>query len=186
MMTERPILFSAPMVRAILAGSKTQTRRVLKPQPQSGDEPGSAMFPCPHGRRGDRIYVREAFSYTRGEGIADRGGVWYWADGNPQHGDWARPKPSIHMPRWASRITLEVTAVRVELLQDISAIDIVSEGAVERAHNDQFGHNPVSRFDGKVYLDLRSLWRAGWESINGPDSWAANPWVWVVEFRRAT
>lgn len=93
--------------------------------------------------------------------------------------------PSLHMSRWASRITLEISDVRVERLQDISAKDILAEGAVERPHFDQYlGKMPVSAFDGKAYVDLRSLWAAGWESIYGKGSWNLNPYVWVLSFRR--
>ncbi len=102
------------------------------------------------------------------------------ADGEPT----VKWRPSIFMPRWASRLTLTVPVVRVERLQDISAMDIIAEGAVERAHVDQFGRNPVSAFDGKVYLDLKSLWGCGWEKINGHGSWAANPLVWIYDFAR--
>lgn len=235
---ERPILFSAPMVRAILAGTKTQTRRIVKGAPDdwapigpevfspivvdrhgdeqpgpdaygAGNPDGDCWIRCPYGQPGDRLWVRETWRVgEKHDSTPPRGlppqsmTVLYAAGGSAAHGSdgwrfdeewpgdtivpWAgKLRTSMFMPRWASRITLDITAVRVERLQDISARDIVSEGAIERAHNDQFGHNPVSRFDGKVYLDLRSLWRAGWESINGLDSWAANPWVWVVEFKRA-
>ena len=227
-MTERPILFSAPMVRAILAGIKAQTRRVVKPQPANDPakhhpiEPyhngrggwnwvlaatGHGIgdpFPCPYGAAGDRLWVRETWqadpiiddtwASTQWHGcpkdarIADLPERFHHPRFCNYKADWLhgdiRWRPSIFMPRWASRITLEVTGVRVERLQEISAKDIVAEGSVNRAHDDQFGHNPVSQFDGKVYLDLKSLWTAGWESINGKGSWAANPWLWVVEFRR--
>lgn len=95
-------------------------------------------------------------------------------------------RPSIYMPRWASRITLEVTGVRVERLQDISPKDILAEGVVERSHQDPLlGKCPISAFDGKLYPDLRSLWAAGWDAINGKRApWLSNPWVWVVSFAR--
>ncbi|WP_341929711.1 hypothetical protein [Methyloversatilis discipulorum] len=218
-MKETPILFSAPMVRAILAGTKTQTRRVVKPQPL-GDKPRSAWFEpgvmgwappeipsqawhrvrCPYGQPGDRLWVREAFSGPHcmdatdecvavqpskwGEGSR----IWYWADGNPTHGDWTRPRPSIHMPRWASRILLEVTAVRVERLQDISEADAMAEGA-------ECLFSPTCSAADRELLDIplmedASPFRNGyallWESINGAGSWKANPWVWVVEFKRVT
>lgn len=225
-MKERPILFSAPMVRALLAGTKTQTRRVIKDQqigerfcdmrpegaylewlgtPSCGtgvwDVPEySGIAKVPFGVVGDLLWVREAHAFSvvdhegrdwrddpenwdviyRADPVQPAGG-WRDSDGKVIPPPW---RPSIHMPRWASRITLEVTGVRVERLQDIRPRDILAEGAVERPHVDQFGRNPVSRFDGKVYLDLRSLWAAGWNQINGPGSWDANPWVWVIEFRR--
>ena len=213
-MKERPIIFSAPMVRAILDGRKTQTRRVVKgvrmfsaehdarwnphvirpggacPDSWSwweGPAHGPSMYheaACPYGRPGDRLWVRETFSgphcFEAGAGCGKAATppskwgrssrIWYWADGNPLRGDWTRPRPSIHMPRWASRITLEVTGVRVERLQDISANDAVAEGVMDWATG------PTS-----PQRDYRALW----ESINGPGSWNANPWVWVVEFKRA-
>jgi len=133
---ERPILFQGDMVRAILSGSKTQTRRIVKGMALDWLQPG-VFTPefvaapendmCPHGKKGDRLWVREAFSGCHEYDVEKfppsawfrLDPLWYWADGNPTSGDWTRPKPSIHMPRWASRITLEITEVRVERLQDI-------------------------------------------------------------------
>lgn len=100
--------------------------------------------------------------------------IWYWADGNPTEGDWTRPRPSIHMPRWASRILLEITAVRVERLQDISETDAEAEG-IQEIVDAGVDHDGTPR----------DAYRALWEQINGADSWSANPWVWVVEFNRA-
>ena len=200
------------MVRALLDGSKTQTRRVLKqatgPSLSVGieDEPGVAELswlsgdgpgydvhetvkkvPCPYGQPGDRLWVRESFSgphcMERTEEYPamppgqwpNESPIWYWADGEPDHGDWTRPRPSIHMPRWASRITLEIVSVRVERLQDISEADAQAEGCeIEYDTPDGHGSQP-SYYRG--YMNL-------WESINGPGSWDANPWVWCVEFRR--
>lgn len=210
-MKERPILFSAPMVRALLAGTKTQTRRVVKPQPTGFvggpgvtlcDSSPAPLVPmndfagtcgqeiiCPYGQPGDRLWVRESFSgpwcMEAQDGIAaappskwgESSQIWYWADGEPTHGDWTRPRPSIHMPRWASRITLEITSVRVERLQDIDISAAQAEGVsdtgsliLDSAGNEQGG--PIAE-----YAVL-------WEQINGPGSWDANPWVWAVEFRR--
>lgn len=223
-MKERPILFSSPMVRAILDGRKTQTRRALKVQPldvlpmkgdkagvewiglMQNDPPKGTIFRCKFGKPGDRLWVREAWALIdkdyKPADLAQATALVYRADGlkvpNQKDRDiraifadrcrvpldaikW---RPSIHMPRIASRLDLETVAVRVERLQDISAKDIISEGAVLHAHDDQFGHNPVSAFDEKVYLDLMSLWAAGWKKINGADSWDANPFVWVIEFKR--
>ena len=100
--------------------------------------------------------------------------IWYWADGNPTEGDWTRPRPSIHMPRWASRILLEITAVRVERLQDISETDAEAEG-IQEIVDAGVDHDGTPR----------DAYRALWEQINGAGSWSANPWVWVVEFKRA-
>ena len=189
-MRERPILFSAPMVRAILAGAKTQTRRIMKPQPTRVDggvpfgdgpkwaraAPGSAVISCPHGKRGDRLWVREAH-YIIGEYRE----VFFRATQDSSTSptlSWPGPwRPSIHMPRWASRITLEVTGVRVEHLHDISEADARAEGApFELARQDS------------VRLGATASYRAGfqrlWGSINGPGSWDEDPWVWVIEFKR--
>ena len=199
-MKERPILFSAPMVRAILAGTKTQTRRVVKPGkcPDFGchmapGEIAGGEYPerlCPYGQTGDRLWVRETFMDLLGTGVEHRPdprGLLqrhaYAADHQPgSYGDEARKsyglkwKPSIHMPRAASRITLEITGVRVERLQAISEADAVAEGIDPEAAL-AFRRASVGRPAGFAYRDL-------WVSINGPGSWHANPWVWVIEFRR--
>ncbi|PBP46352.1 hypothetical protein [Pseudomonas syringae] len=208
---ERPILFSAPMVRAILSGQKTVTRRVTKVQPRSDADIGSygkgqpfirnpdVTKPnpeCPYGRPGDRLWVRETwycdhFEVMRGpylkpddldigEALND-GTLVYAADGlAPYEQEQPTWKPSIHMPRWASRILLEITAVRVERLQEISRSDIRAEGleCPPELASDDVSPN---------YRDwYPAAWRELWESINGPDSWNSNPWVWVVEFKRVT
>lgn len=234
-MRERPILFSAPMVRAILAGTKTQTRRVVKRIPWragvnpdfsqarpfhnagewriAGSEEMTSGFRCPYGQPGDRLWVRETWavrlyaSDPPQEGCGDWH-VYYEADGfhelRPEagavkigRGAVGRLRPSIHMPRWASRITLEVTGVRVERLHDITEADAIAEGVdpspgirgdddlmvqqVMSAHSDMdkpMMPAPVARY---VLL---------WDSINGKQpgvtNWNANPWVWVIEFRRVT
>lgn len=218
-MKERPILFSGPMVRAILEGRKTQTRRVVKPQPPVWLEkdlwygrgtnvlPGHKSFfattpsgrtanvdyqpKCPYGQPGDRLWVREAWSkalHGCGVELLERWepgkegpfgvGAIYAATPHPGYsvGKW---KPSIHMPRWASRITLEITGVRVERLQDISEADAQAEGVEGPAY---------PSVEGGWIRDSNALWAGGyaalWESINGPESWDANPWVFVVEFKR--
>ena len=187
-MKKRPILMSAPMVRALLDGSKTQTRRMLKmPHGLWETSPSGELVPipsnCPYGQPGDRLWVRESFSgpycMEAQDGMAaaapstwvHESRIWYWADGQPTHGDWTRPRPSIHMPRWASRITLEVTDVRVERLQDISEADAIAEGCPPNATN---APDDISRF----------WYRLLWDQINGPGSWDANPWVWCVTFSR--
>jgi hypothetical protein len=192
-MRERPILFQGAMVRALLAGTKTQTRRVVN---WKGMEPGlnlrfsglsavrsgsnwvlssptrtsheyrSVPMPCPYGLPGDRLWVREAWAPN---GPRAEDGALYRSD-FPEGPLSIKFKPSIHMPRWASRITLEVTEVRVERLQDISRGDAMDEGCP--FPNMAQGDDPR-----KWYAEL-------WESINGPGSWDANPWVWVVEFKR--
>lgn len=199
-MKERPILFSAPMVRAILAGNKTQTRRVVKHQPSSqgfdgppvfnsafGDYgyPGQRGVRCPYGMPGDRLWVREAWRAFSDGGLYEEPGTE--VDYRATPASWAAAsnapwKPSIHMPRWASRITLEITGILVERLQEISEADAIAEG-IERingaphwAWKDYSGNGQ----DLSPVFSYQSLW----ESINGPGSWEANPWVWVVEFKR--
>ena len=203
-MNERPILFSGPMIRAILANTKTQTRRIFKPDRMTWDangryttyamrggelsitgsgpfKPSSWLHYCPYGQPGgDRLYVREtwaaphAYDHLPPRLIPQDARIHYAATEDRGGLLW---RPSIHMPRWASRITLEVTGVRVEALQDIDMADALAEGIsdtgaliLDSAGNEQGG--PIAE-----YAVL-------WEQINGPDSWAANPWVWVVEFRR--
>lgn len=195
---ERPILFNADMVRALLDGRKTQTRRVVKPKRgwpidfvggvgmendptcwgfENGDgewwslkgDERCSQIPCPYGQPGDRLWVREAFAY----GLCTESTLAYRATHKPSDLEegWYEPikwKPSIHMPRWASRITLEIVSVRVERLCSISNEDAISEGI-------------------GAPLDMRYAALDGfkplWVSINGADSWDANPWVWVVEFK---
>ena len=197
-MKTRPILFSAPMVRAILNGTKTQTRRVVKARQVEGAPP-ACFFQwlrerCPYGQPGDRLWVRETWQVVDGSERArrivtdpspSRGWIEYAATVHPGHEPPPRWRPSIHMPRWASRILLEITAARVERLQDISGEDAVAEGIArdgdgyERFHVDpdaplgqSFTRNPV--------LAYRGLW----EKINGVGTWDANPLVWVIEFKR--
>lgn len=212
-MAERPILFSGAMVRAILDGHKTQTRRVIK-RPKSmpgdyllhptkimdrlrawysraaGDVVGTVQ-PCPYGQPGDRLWVREAFTIPSDVTECTRH-VAYRADACEEDGRllW---KPSIHMPRWASRILLEVTAIRVERLNDISEADAIAEGCRPDAglHGDDdmgvhFTSETFDRHNGRIGSVPMPVVRYAvlWNSINGPGSWEANPWVWVVEFRR--
>ena len=191
-MKELPILFSSPMVRALLAGTKTQTRRIVKPQPSfCSDEENSAAGhtqealgdKCPYGAPGDRLWVRETWAPR---GVNQIGGgplttlIAYRTDGAMHalpHREIARDPhnwhPSIFMPRWASRLTLEITAVRVERLQDISEVDAKAEDGCWVVCGPRWG-----------------TYRAGyhwlWESINGPGSWALNPWIWVITFKRIT
>jgi hypothetical protein len=187
-MKEHPILFSAPMVRAILDGSKTQTRRVVKPQP---DEDGLARliatgewhdtsasaYRCPYGIPGDRLWVRETFN-----GNAEVGYAYRATEPDMNGCPW---RPSIFMPRRASRILIEITDVRVQRLQDISEDDARAEGAA--FHDGRpIGHHGW-RHDinhGVVYSTARESFAWLWKSINGAGSWDANPWVWVINFRR--
>lgn len=191
MTKERPILFSDEMVRVILAGRKTQTRRVVKPQPVGLIAPiesygpkgleiafgpdnlrpdgGPRWWRSPYGMARDRLWVREAFRDAR---TAMAGRVLYRASGDTCCG-W---KPGIHMPRALSRIMLEVVDVRVERLQAISPADCVSEG---------YSGNPAAHWETEEGAAL-DWYRRLWDSINAKrgHTWESNPWVWVVEFRR--
>ena len=229
-MKERPILFSGAMVRAVLSGAKTQTRRLLRWRPReeginlqfSGlslgcyncDDPASGYvlrsrgagscwndrtWPahCPYGAPGDRLWVREAFAYSvkdpdsfhePGEysaethdivcrATSDNTGEWeHYEDGNRTR--CAPPwRPGIHMPRWASRITLEITEVRVQRLQEIGGYDVLAEGV------DNGKSNPTM---GVRWQNMqRTAFEELWNSINGKRApWSSNPWVWAVSFRR--
>lgn len=212
-MRERPILFSGPEVRATLAGNMTQTRRVVKPQPPMGCEyiingahshalcrsienpdllvPPTARstdhrLPCPYGQPGDRLYVKERHEFvnTNEHGVLQ---CLYKADDAlrdmfdaPYVPKMFRGRPSINMPRWASRITLEITEIRVERLNEISHIDAIAEGCDAGYWTARDGNRPT---DGKWSNAVNRFQRL-WESINGPGSWAENPWVWVIAFRR--
>jgi hypothetical protein len=177
----RPILFSGPMVRAILEGRKTQTRRIVNPKWVCVDwEYVSIGDRChthashAYGIPGDRLWVREtwaaphAYDAHKPREIPPNGCSIHYAATEERGGLLWRP--SIFMPRWASRITLEITDVRVERLQQISDADSLAEGcsAADMNHGDS----------------LASVYARLWESVNGAGSWATNPWVWVVSFRR--
>ena len=222
---ERPILFSAPMIRALLDGTKTQTRRAVKRQFANDAEPAemgktnehghqlsghSGMWwddcegnpetaaRCPYGQSGDRLVVREAWrTIVEADALPPRDlspshRIWYEAD-QPHQPGFGRYRPGMFMPQWASRITLEVTEVRVERLQDISEADAIAEGCIVES--------VVSGYDGSTiqvpaeipdpsgvgmrgWDDAREWYADLWESINGPGSWDVNPWVWVVSFKR--
>ena len=221
-MTERPIIFSAPMVRALLDDRKTQTRRAVKPQPLNivpfigvGGLPtwefGTCAhhhgvidrhIKCPFGQPGDRLWVRETFAIVPRTAYACSDGVQQTLRPDDPHdaaiyrADWSRSnggiqwRPSIHMPRWASRINLEITSVRVERLQDISEADAKAEGVCElpgqAAERGCWWSGDVgagAALHGRTpFVGYRLLW----EHINGARSWDANPWVWVIEFKRIT
>lgn len=180
-MRERPILFNGVMVRAILDGRKTVTRRVVKGM--ALDWLAKDMFTpeyvakhsglCPYGRRGDRLWVRETFAVYGDEKFA---AIHYRADRPHDVGrKGVGYKPSIHMPRWACRILLEITNVRVERLQDITEEQAEAEGVRACEHE----LDP----DGNGY-SATELLSILWSSLYGVDSYNANPWVWVVEFKR--
>lgn len=200
-MAEHPILFSAPMVRAILSGTKTQTRRAIKLKPwhtieerddgqqwpwmYDGERDADCWLPCPYGQPGDRLWVREAwtthacFDHIRASELTTIS-LHYQADGRIKTG---RNRAAMHMPRWASRISLEVTGVRVERLQAISEADARAEGA-RPADPCDHTRRSCEEIGCTGPGDYRGGYRALWDQINGPGGWDANPWVWVVEFKR--
>lgn len=207
------MIFNGQMVRALLGGRKTQTRRSVKPQPELTERSGfswnGALYgagsderetnrnfahaKCPYGRPGDRIWVRETFGDC-GERLV------YRADTD----DGAKCKvkrwtPSIHMPRWASRILLEITDVRIERLNSISDADCIAEGIIpvpkDRDDDHQFWRDYHLSSDGTFCVhspreSIESLWKSvrgksfEQEEDTAPGSWQANPWVWVIEFKR--
>jgi hypothetical protein len=243
---ERPILFSAPMVRAILEGRKTVTRRAVKASKAHADgitliDYGKGWWPynafgdfssdhegmeypiaCPYGKPGDRLWVRETFIDLRGTGVEHRPNpdgplqrYAYAADCRPgSHRDEARKdfglkyKPSIHMPRAACRILLEITAVRVERLQDISEDQAKAEGCFFTDYGQQCAHGGAGWKEiGICPAVVGHQQRTGWawdkttsheECLGSPrwafanlwnatgGDWDSNPWVWVVEFKRVT
>ena len=173
-MKERPILFNTDMVRAILDGRKTQTRRIVKPQPLEGGKVDSTWI-RPFAK-GQRLWVRESWAWYPLD--HDPTCVIYRADyphGTPCPPEYERWRPCIHMPRWASRILLEVTAVRVERLQDISEADAQAEGAT--------GQCPVGNL--RIYNEAPLAYHFAqiWEQAH-PNTWDQNPWVWVIDFQR--
>ena len=203
-MNARPILFSSAMVRALLDGTKTQTRRIVKDAdngvttciekndewPLHAVDKNGAWHPrqCPYGKPGDLLWVRETWAMN--SRATDLAKIYYKAHENRSHTEfhelvsveglpkkyqptWPRFKPSIHMPKAFSRITLEITGVRVERLQDISVADASAEGIFtpEIGYANLGERAPIIQYG------------ALWESINGDGAWAINPWVWVVEFK---
>lgn len=175
-MKERPILFSGEMVRAILEGRKTMTRRVIKPFVPIIDF-------CPYGKTSDRLWVRETFahvsSWSHYNRLAPNSKWLYRADKEWPVSRW---KPSIFMPRLASRITLEITGVRVEQVRDISENDASAEG-LQDWYPDPQKPNPYP--NGGPYTNIQRF-AALWDSINKKRGygWDSNPWVWVIEFKR--
>lgn len=188
---ERPILFSAPMVRAILDDRKTQTRRVMTPQPRISEFGNPERPLCPYGLVSHSLWVREAWSHDAPsledcriafESGGEPMGPYYFATETAP--DTLKWKPSIHMPRWASRINLLIKSIRVERLNDISEADAKAEGV-----EPFFAKFPSIARDqcmttGERAIDCehRASFACLWDDINGAESWKQNPWVWVVEF----
>lgn len=196
-MIERGMIFNAEMVRAILDGRKTQTRRIVKLQP---DEDGLAKvtngpwvdtsernYRCPFGDVGDRIWVRETWA----EAGASAPNLKLYRANYPEHvpshyenvppANEIRWTPSIHMPRWASRILLEITDVRVERLNAISEHDAQAEGVAKLRGGFWQHYQPGWT---QHQLSARGSFVTLWKSIYGEESWNSNPWVWVIEFKR--
>lgn len=196
---ERPIIFSADMVRAILEGRKTQTRRLLKPQPRQIEvgwkygknyknlalgtaTPANDIFypyECPYGLPGDLLWVRETW-----QKFADE--YAYFATDIDVFSE-TKWHPSIHMPRAAARILLEITDIRIERLNDITEADAIAEGinstTPNSGPNKYYDNYHTGRWMDKEFLNNPILsFRTLWEKINGPGSWEANPWVWVITF----
>ncbi len=219
-MRELPILFSGAMVRALLDGRKTQTRRVVNPEPSAGvrvspfcasglEDGHGRELRSPYGKPGDRLWVRESLAATRDTAgiifdwhyVADAAKVPRMPGLRPEFNDAMafahlvrKAVPSIHMPRWASRISLEVTGVRVERLQGISSADARAEGieyrddyiAGSRCRRWRaYGANDSWYPEGVDTAPIHSF-QSLWDSINAERGfgWHANPWVWVVEFKR--
>ncbi len=204
-MKQRPILFSTPMVQAILEGRKTMTRRAIKDQTEHVAQilmkDGIAVtyvrgagaqlwedsaFKCPYGRVGDVLWVRETFQLSTPYGPEEYY-YGYKTHDNPtikasERYDYESPykwKPSIFMPKDAARIWLRITNVRVERVENISISDCIKEGIEKR-------HVGWKNYSGSPdwFSQPRDSFKSLWESINGEDSWKSNPWVWVVEFER--
>jgi hypothetical protein len=175
---EKPILFSSEMIRAILDGRKTMTRRSMKGMFKYGSaiSENGVIINCPYGKPGDRLWVRETWA-EKHEGFA------YKASAPEACWENAKWKPSIHMPRIASRITLEITNIRIERLQDITEEDAIREGVeMLPGYNLKFYKNYNS--NSQHWLETaKHSFQSLWQSINGPLSWDKNPFVWVVEFK---
>ncbi|HCT7674062.1 TPA: hypothetical protein ACXE8Y_003630 [Klebsiella quasipneumoniae] len=221
-MKERGMIFNSEMVRAILSNRKTQTRRIMKVQPESnqlglllitdstkhndigkyhwaesnatGNHVRSNLFLCPFGAVGDRIWVRETFCPVNDSQYGGEKWVDYRAtpkfeashpagwDSAPNDAEALKWRPSIHMPRWASRILLEITDVRVERLNAISEEDARAEGIIDGGCLNCGEPEPCGCANPEP--DATDAFAYLWQSIYGQESWNANPWVWVIEFER--
>lgn len=199
-MVDRPIIFSAPMIRALLDGRKTMTRRLAWKLRACTDEHGEdahRMVPSPWQRvtPGDRLWVREAHRYATGQ-VGDRAAVVRYAADNdclavtmlePEatgpRGFNGRLRPSIHMPRWASRLTLHVEAVRIERLQDISVDDAIAEGIAGNPVQEGTWLSYPSGSSAAGWADPRESFRSLWTHLHGPGAWDRNPEAVALTFR---
>lgn len=215
-MKARPILFSAPMVRALLDDRKTQTRRIVKGAPTFDADYTARWFPnaipprlrlpdewswwsgpphgqscdfqaaCPYGAPGDLLWVRERWQtearWDRHAPSELRHDVPIYPAVEPEVGCAGRSRAAMHMPRWASRLTLEITDVRVERLQAISRADAIAEGLQRLPASGRWVVEKGQQYAGLADHDPRQVYSWLWEAINGPDSWTANPWVWALTF----
>lgn len=205
---ERPILFSTPMVQALLEGRKTQTRRVVKypaeeyllaglltdysvrfiPEPAFNHLPYKYVK-CPYGKPGDLLWVRESFCFNRFDwkdllARGSKAGISFKADQLSKN-KLLKWKPSIHMPKAAARIWLRVTEVRVERLQEITEADAKAEGVeniMGTHYSPAYANYSETANDCPYFINPRHSFNSLWQSIHGPESWQANPWVWVVSF----
>ncbi|GKI46700.1 hypothetical protein NUBL22018_35620 [Klebsiella variicola] len=197
-MTERGMIFNAEMVRAILDGRKTQTRRPIKwkqtrfteigeredgskwPWSEDAEHACDFWHPCPFGAVGDRIWVRETWArYNIDQNSHDIAYRATTPEDWPEEGRW---RPSIHMPRWASRILLEITNLRVERLNAISEEDARAEGIIDGGCLNCGEPEPCGCANPEP--DATDAFAYLWQSIYGQENWNANPWVWVIEFKR--
>lgn len=181
-MTERGILFTPENYGKCEVGTKTQTRRIIKPEwwncldPEDEDDRTKAVKQCPYGTVGDRLYVKEGLE-RRDMGVRYRRDKVTVAKGEYAW-EWQRDTLSpMHMPKWAARLWMELTDVRVERVQDISEEDAKAEGV-------SCVDLPTKTYEGWADAYHRLLFKALWESIYGKDSWDLNPWVWVLEFNK--
>ncbi len=201
-----PILMSGPMVLATREGRKTMTRRIINPQPSYVDKDGRwyrmpsggyslNCYTCPYGKPGDRLWVREAFRYSLRGDESLKGyitGIDYRSDGlfkRIQFDEWQinnydafKVRPSIHMPRWASRINLEITDIKVERVQDISFNDILSEGVNERLNKIGRDNLKKIRPEWPLETEVRYVWACLWDTINGSGAWKRNDYVWAISY----
>jgi hypothetical protein len=211
----RPILMSAPMIRALIVGTKRQTRRILKNPEYYGCPTGDCPHwqqaecnvamqalagECPYGKPSDLLWVRERAWIPREASLQElREGAdtWipdYYADGitdidSEQYRDWGwKSTPSIHMPRWASRLTLELTDVRVQRLNKMNEHDCIEEGINYRCPSCGYTHRDAANLMDHSLCKTKmppphEFYKEIWEGINGQGSWEKNPWVWVLTFK---